>query len=135
MAADTLGGAGGAERGLANRLANGPGPLAGLKFQLVGPFQNVAKEELSALLKAAGAQLVARLPPSSCAQEDKAGLHVLVDVEAGKGQVGLLTGAAAQLGVPAVSHKWALACIGSFQVLPLEEYVVGGTAGQGRAAP
>jgi hypothetical protein len=107
--------------------------LAGLKFQLAGPFQNGAKEELSALLKAAGAQLVARLPPASCAQEDKAGLHVLVDVEAGKGQVGLLTGAAAQLGVPALSHKWALACIGSFQVLPLEGYVVGGAAGQGRA--
>ncbi len=89
-------------------------------------------KQLSALLKAAGPQLVARLPPASCAQEDKAGLHVLVDIEAGKGQVGLLTGAAAQLCVPALSHKWALACIDSFQVLPLEGYVVGGAVGWGQ---
>jgi hypothetical protein len=121
--ADTSGGSGGPELGRAHRLANGAGPLAGLRLQLAGPYSG-AKDELSALLREAGAALVARLPPPSAPAAEREGLHVLVDVEVAKGQVGLLTGAALQLGVPAVSHKWALACISCFKLLPTEGYAV-----------
>jgi hypothetical protein len=125
--ADTSGGSNGPQLGRARRLANGPGPLAGLRLQLAGPYgDGGAKDELAALLRAAGATLVARLPPASAPATEVAGLHVLVDVEAAKGQVGLLTGAALQLGVPAISHKWALACISCFKVLPIEGHAVGG---------
>lgn len=88
-----------------------------------GPFG--VKEDVSTLLRAAGARLLPRLPPSATSR-DVSAIRVLIDPEAmaaGKADVSAPLCSAAQLGVPVVHLKWLMDSVGTLEVAPLEAHL------------